>query len=68
MEFMLKGILRRSIEHSLKKHKDEKLGFSKINKLEKNFFFLFPKVFIFAFYKNMNPRLCILSLVDKFMT
>ena len=51
MEFMLKGILRRNIEHSLKKHKDEKLGFSKINKLEKIFFFYFQGSLFLLFIK-----------------
>ena len=35
---------------------------------EKNIFFLIPRVFIFDFCKNMNPRLSILFLVDKSMT
>ena len=47
-------MLRRNIEHFLKKRRYEKLVFS------------FPRVFDFS--KNMNSRLCILFLVDKSMT
>ena len=62
-------MLRRKIEHLLKKLKYEKLGYSR-NELaeQKVFFFLFQIVFIFAFSKNMNPRLYILFLFDKSMT
>ena len=61
-------MLRRNIEHFLKKKKQkkkhiyEKLGVSEMN------FFLFPTVCIFYFRKNMDPRPYILFLVDKSVT
>ena len=55
-------MLRRNIEHFLKKHIYEKLGVSAMN------FFLFPTVCIFYFRKNMDPRPYILFLVDKSVT
>ena len=61
---LLKGMLRRKIEHFLKKPIQEKLGISEMN--------LKSTVCIFDFCKcehlNMHPRLYILFLVDKSMT
>ena len=58
-------MLWRNIDYFLQKRKYEKLAFSEMNSLK---IFLFPWVFIFDFFKNMNPRLCILFLADKSVT
>lgn len=59
---IFKGILRRNIKDFLKKPIHEKLRFSEKNKL-----FLFPRIYIFHFCKNMTPVLTFLILVDKSM-
>ena len=65
--YVIKGMLRRNIERFLKSRIYEKLGISEMKLLKKScFFFQFPTVCIFDFFENMNPRLYILFLVDKF--
>ena len=48
-------MLRRNIEHFLKKRKYEKLGFSELNQTKRNFFFYFKRSLFLIFIKTWRP-------------
>ena len=65
---LITGMLRRNIEHFLKKSIQEKLRIFEMKYLKKVFFSISNRLFFFYFCKNMNPHFYILLFVDKSMT
>ena len=64
---LFKGVLRRNIEHFLKKSMQEKLRTSEMKWL-KNFFFFFQSSIFLIFVKIWIPVFPVYFLVDKSMT